>query len=140
MGNRPFSIGIAFVGLLVATAPAFAHHSFAAEYDSKKPVTITGVVTKIDWMNPHVYFYVDVKDANNKVTSWALEMGAPSMLTRSGWSRTTMHIGDVVTVEGSLAKDGRPHANAKSVMMTATGKKLGAASSEGAYKPEEGQR
>src|SRR6476619_6598616 len=102
MGNRTFSIGIAFVGLLVATAPAFAHHSFAAEYDSKKPVTITGVVTQIDWMNPHVYFYVDVKDANNKVTSWALEMGAPSMLTRSGWSRTTMHIGDVVTVEGSL--------------------------------------
>src|SRR2546423_11164097 len=67
MGNRTFVIGIAFISLLLAAAPASAHHSFAAEYDAKKPVTITGVVTKIDWMNPHVYFYVDVKDANSKV-------------------------------------------------------------------------
>jgi hypothetical protein len=108
-----------------------AHHSFAAEYDGKKPVKLTGIVTKVDWMNPHVYFYIDVKDDSGNVASWALEMGPPNGLQRSGWTRNTMKVGDEVTVDGTLAKDGSKQANARSVVMTSTGKKLGAASSEG---------
>ncbi|MBV8846742.1 MAG: hypothetical protein JO307_28370 [Bryobacterales bacterium] len=111
--------------------PLMAHHSFSAEYDSKKPVTLKGTVTKVDWMNPHVYFYLDVEDDAGNVTNWALEMGPPNGLQRSGWTRSTMKVGDVVVVEGTLAKDGAKQANARSVTMAATGKRLGAASSEG---------
>ena len=116
--------------VLLAAAPLMAHHSFAAEYDSKKPVSLKGIVTKVDWMNPHVYFYMDVTTEKGDVVNWAFEMGPPNGLQRSGWTRNTMHVGDVVIVEGSLAKDGSNQANARSVTMTNTGKKLGAASSE----------
>ena len=117
-------------GAVLATAPLLAHHSFAAEYDSKRPVTLKGTVTKIDWMNPHVYFYIDVEDDSGKTVTWGLEMGPPNGLQRQGWTRNTMKIGDVVVVEGTLAKDGANQANARSVTMANTGKKLGAASSE----------
>src|SRR5271166_439895 len=121
---------------LLAAAPMWAHHSFAAEYDSSKPVTMTGAVTKVDWANPHVYFFIDVKDPDTgKVTNWAFEMGAPAVLTRSGWKRSSIKIGDVITVHGTKAKDGSSHGNARSVIMTATGEKLGAGSSEGAEAP-----
>ena len=122
-------VTVAF-GASLAVSPALAHHSFAAEYDSKKPVTLKGIVTKIDWMNPHVYFYVDVKDDSGKITNWGLEMGPPQLLQRAGWSRNMMKIGDEVVVEGTLAKDGTNQANARSVTMASTGKKLGAGSSE----------
>ena len=125
---RAFAAGVA---LLALSLPAMAHHSFSAEYDARKPVTLKGVITKVDWMNPHVYFYLDVEDDSGKVTSWALEMGPPNGLQRAGWTRNTMKIGDEVIVEGTLAKDGSKQANARSVTMAATGKKLGAASSEG---------
>ena len=121
---------VAVLGGLLAVMPAKAHHSFAAEYDSTKAVTLKGIVTKVDWMNPHVYFYIDV-ETDGKITNWGLEMGPPNMLERSGWSRNTMHIGDEVVVEGTLAKDGSKQANARSVTMADSGKKLGAASSEG---------
>jgi hypothetical protein len=93
---------------------------------------VTGTVTKVEWMNPHTFFYIDVKDEKTgKVTNWAMEMGSPNGLMRAGWTRNTMKAGDQVTVEGSLAKDGSPTGNARSVTMAADGKRLFAASSQG---------
>jgi hypothetical protein len=117
------------VGLLLASMPALAHHSFAAEYDAAKPVTLTGSVTKVEWMNPHARFYIDVKDNAGKVTNWEFELGSPNGLMRSGWTRNSLKQGDTVTVSGSLAKDGSNLANARSVTL-ADGKKVFAASSE----------
>jgi hypothetical protein len=119
------------VATVLAAAPMWAHHSFAAEYDSKQPIKLTGAVTKVDWANPHVYFFIDVKDPDTgRVTNWAFEMGAPAVLTRSGWRRSSVKIGDIITVEGTRAKDATNHGNARSVTMTLTGEKLGAGSSE----------
>lgn len=127
-----FLLGLAALGVALAL-PMWAHHSFAAEYDSTKPVKLTGAVTRVDWTNPHVYFFIDVKDeASGRVQNWAFEMAAPSVLTRTGWKRTSMKIGDIVVVEGTRAKDGGNHGNARSVTMASTGQRLGAGSSEGA--------
>ena len=120
----------AALALLAAAAPVSAHHSFAAEFDATKPVNLKGVVTKVEWMNPHTYFYIDVKDeATGKVSNWACEMGSPNGLVRQGWTRNTLKVGTVVNVEGTRAKDGSTKANARNVLVD--GKKLGAASSEG---------
>ena len=123
---------IALALILAAAAPMWAHHSFSAEYDAKQPVKLTGAVTKVEWMNPHVYFYIDVKDEQSgRITNWAFEKGAPAVIQRNGWTRNSMKIGDLVIVEGSRAKSGQPHGNARSVTLAASGKKLGAGSSEG---------
>jgi hypothetical protein len=124
------SLALALIMVAAVGAPLLAHHSFSAQYDSNKPIKLTGAVTKVEWNNPHVYFYIDVRDQQTgKVTNWALEMGAPAVIQRNGWTRNSMKIGDLVTVEGSQAKSGKPHGNARSVMLG--GKRLGAGSSEG---------
>ena len=123
---------IAGLALLAGAATARAHHSFAAEFDSTKPFKMTGTVTKVEWMNPHTFFYIDVVDEKTKkVTNWGMEMGSPNILMRNGWRRDTMKNGDVVIVEGSLAKDGSPTGNARTVVLAATGKRLFAGSSQG---------
>jgi hypothetical protein len=102
---------------LVAAAPALAHHSFSGEYDSAKPVTLTGKVTKVEWTNPHARFYIDVKGDDGKTTNWNLELASPNVLKRQGWASTSLKEGDTVTVEGSLARSGANMANARVVTL-----------------------
>ena len=133
MRNMMLGVAVAITATLLSAAPVAAHHSFAAEFDITKPVTLTGKVTKIEWTNPHAFLYVDVQDKQTgTVTNWEVEMGSPNGLTRLGWTRTVLKPGDEVTIDGSLGRNKPNLANARSVVMTATGKKLGAASSEGA--------
>jgi hypothetical protein len=105
------------LSLMAAAVPLLAHHSFAAEYDSNKPVKISGVVTKVEWMNPHARFYVDVKGADGRVTNWNFELGAIPVLLKQGWTKNSLKAGDQVTVEGSAAKDNSSSANARSVTL-----------------------
>jgi hypothetical protein len=110
--------------LLVAAAPAISHHSFGAEFDREQNFAYTGVVTKIEWLNPHVYFYVDVTDEETgSVTNWAMEMGSPNGLMRNGWTRNSLKIGDVVSVEGFKARDGSDKGNASTVLL-ASGRRM----------------
>src|SRR5690349_12504484 len=126
---RKLLVAAAAIALL-STAPIAAHHSFAAEFDAAKPFKLTGVVTKVEWQNPHTIFSLDITDERTKkVTNWSFEMGSPNGLMRNGWTRNTLKIGDVVTVEGSLARDGSPYGNAQAVVLATTGKRLFAASS-----------
>jgi len=119
------------VGWLAATVALPAHHNFASEFDASKPVTVTGAVTRLEWKNPHVWFYVDAKADAGEVSSWGMEMGSPNGLIRAGWTRHSMAVGDVVTVEGFRARNGATIANARTVTLTKTGQKLFAASSQG---------
>jgi hypothetical protein len=110
-------------------APGFAHHSFAAEFNSDDPIALSGVVTKIEWRNPHTFFYIDVETEDGDYQNWALEMGSPNGLMRRGWTRNSLQIGDEVSVEGSRAKDGSFKGNVRSVVL-ADGERLFAGSSQ----------
>jgi hypothetical protein len=123
---------IASVGLVVSAVPLRAHHSFAAEYDSTKPIKISGTVSKVEWMNPHARFYVDVKDSNGKVANWNFELGAIPVLLKQGWTKNSLHVGDTVTVAGSMAKDGSNTANATSVVLADGRRVFGGSSQPGA--------
>jgi hypothetical protein len=134
MNNLAYSLlrllvaGMAFV---TSVHPLAAHHSFAAEFDAAKPFKLTGAVTEVQWTNPHAWVRFDVTDAaTQKVTNWAVEMNSPNALLRAGWRRDTLKPGDVITVEGSLAKDGSPTGNARSVVVSSTGQRLFTGSSQ----------
>jgi DNA/RNA endonuclease YhcR with UshA esterase domain len=117
-------------GTVAMTAPALAHHSFAAEYDSNAPLTVTGMVTKVEWANPHIYFYVDVKGTDGTVANWAVEGATPNQLRRRGWGKDSLRVGDVVTVEGFKArKQGITHMNGR-VVTLADGRRLFASGPE----------
>jgi hypothetical protein len=103
-----------FVALsIVSAAPLSAHHSFAAQFDGSKPITLQGAVTKVEWRNPHIWVYLDVKNSDGSVTAWQCEGGAPNALTRQGWSREALESGEPLTIEGYLAKDGSKTCNAR---------------------------
>ncbi|PYS34327.1 MAG: hypothetical protein DMG14_29745 [Acidobacteria bacterium] len=121
-----FRFGI-FMILFSATV-ALAHHSFAAEYDANKPVTLKGTITRVDLVNPHAWLYIDVKDSNGKAVNWAIEMGSPNTLIRRGINKNSVPLGTEVTVDGYLAKDGSPTANGTTIKMP-DGKRLFAGSS-----------
>src|SRR3989304_5589125 len=130
MGFRTFALLVLGLGLLLAAAPATAHHSFAAEFDDSEPVTLRGRVKKIAWTNPHVWIYMNVEDENRKLVNWGFEMGAPQQVRNRGWDRTTLKTGDEIIVEGWRARDGSFRMNARSVKWAASGRTLDAGSSQ----------
>jgi uncharacterized protein DUF6152 len=127
MRSKFFWISMILCGLIAAAIPVLGHHSFAAQYDRSKQKMLNGPVTKIDWINPHARFFIDMTE-NGKVTNWEVELGPPAILMRSGWTRNSIKIGQVVTVNGSLAKDGSSMLNASTVTL-ADGKRVFAGSS-----------
>ena len=116
-------------GLIGLGKPVLAHHSEAAEYDSSKPVKVTGILTKVEWQNPHIWFYVDVKDEQGKVTNWGFSGGPPGVLQRRGISKSAIKIGEVVVVEGFRARDGSNNASGGKVTF-ADGRSVFTASNE----------
>lgn len=121
------------LGLGIAVAPIWAHHSFAAEYDDKKSATLKGTISKVEWVNPHVRLLLDVKDESGKVTTWELEFGAPNILLRRGIGRNTVKVGDVVTIDGWPAKDGANLVAARTITLP-DGRKVSQSGDEGNQK------
>ena len=117
MRQNAYGLPMAALGLLFAAAPALAHHSFQAVYDREKPVKLTGTVTKVEWANPRIYYYVDVKDPEGKVANYAVEGGTPNQLYRRGWRKDSLRVGDVITVSGFRAKNGSNHVSGRDVIL-----------------------
>jgi hypothetical protein len=114
---------ILFIAVLASAFPILAHHSFAAEYDAQAPITLKGVVTKIEWTNPHIYFYIDVKDENGNVSNWALEGYPPNTLRRVGFAKDMLKVGDEVSVTGWKSRDGSKRAASRELTL-ADGRKI----------------
>ena len=125
---RKSTLCAAIMALLLGAGSASAHHAFARDFDKDKPVTLNGKVTKVQWANPHVYTFIDVKGDNGKTTNWKVEMGSPSDLMKAGWTKTRLKAGEMVTLTGWRAKNGTNFANAEEMTMP-DGQKLSAASS-----------
>ena len=130
MKNRFLLAATAACCLTFAAAPLLAHHSFAAQYDRNKPATLAGPVTRVDWINPHARFFMDAKDAAGKVVNWEIELTSTAGLLRRGWTRSSLKVGEAVTVIGTLAKDGSHLANGTTVTLS-DGKRVFAGSSSG---------
>jgi hypothetical protein len=124
MKNKALAAATAGLCLLMASFSGIAHHSFSAQFDAEKPITLAGTVTEVSWRNPHAWFYIDVEDDDGNVTNWGMELASPNLLMRKGWNRSSMKVGDAVTVEGFLARDGSNTGNARVVTLDATGKTL----------------
>jgi hypothetical protein len=124
MDNKALVASFLSLALLAASVPTRAHHAFSAEFDAEKPLKLTGTVTKLEWQNPHTWFYIDVEDGGGEVVSWGMELASPNLLMRNGWTRSSMKIGDVVTVEGFHAKNGATIGNARVITLTASGQRL----------------
>jgi hypothetical protein len=118
-----------FAAALLLASAAWAHHSFAAEYDNNKPVELKGTLVNLDWVNPHAWIHMEVKDDKGVVTKWSCELGSPNLLMRNGWRRDSIKPGDSIVVEGSAAKDGSKMANARSVKMASGARVFNAGSS-----------
>jgi Family of unknown function (DUF6152) len=124
MDRRTLVSSFLSLALLAASATTRAHHAFSAEFDAQKPLKLTGTVTKLEWQNPHTWFYIDVDDGNGGIVNWGMELASPNLLMRNGWTQSSMKIGDVVTVEGFHAKTGAKVGNARVVTLTASGQRL----------------
>ena len=120
------AFGMAALIAVAAASQVSAHHAFSAEFDQSKPVKVQGEISKLEWTNPHVWIHLNVKDESGKVTNWGAEMGPPHGLQGSGWRRDTLKVGDEITVDGSLAKNGTSNMNARSVTLSSTGGRPGA--------------
>jgi len=130
--NLKFAAAVAAIGLVVVATPVVAHHSFAAEYDANKRVTVKGIVTRIELRNPHSHLYIDVKDDKGNVTNLNFELGPPLALLISGWRTNCLNVGDEVTIDGAMAKDGSNRANARMVTLP-DGRRVSAGSSGGDF-------
>jgi hypothetical protein len=124
MKNKALVAVTAGLCLSLLASSGIAHHSFAAQFDAEKPIELTGTVTKVEWRNPHAWFYIDVEDDDGNVENWGMELASPNLLMRKGWSRSAMKVGDAVTVAGFLARDGSNTGNARLITLNATGKTL----------------
>lgn len=134
---RRLAFAIVGIWMLCAPVPMSAHHSFAAQFDGNKPITLKGTINRMLWSNPHGHLYIDVKTPDGKIVTWELETASPTGLYRRGWKREDLPVGKEVIVKGYLARDGTPTANAATVILVETGKEL-FAGSPGTGAPEEG--
>jgi len=129
MRRKLLAVSVLSAALLLSAVPLVAHHSFAAEYDNNKPIKFSGKVTKVEWLNPHIYVYIDVKDEKGSTINYAVEGGAPNGLFRQGWRKDTLKVGDPLSIEGFLAKDGSNTVNARTWLLP-DGKKVFAGNAE----------
>ena len=129
MRRKSLALSVLGAALLLSAVPLVAHHSFAAEYDNNKPIKFSGKVTRVEWLNPHIYVYLDVKENSGTTTNYAVEGGAPNGLFRQGWRKDTLKVGDSISIEGFLAKDGSNTVNARTWVLP-DGKKVFAGNAE----------